>query len=143
MQKGEKYIDRLRYNKKVLQMKNYIQHGSVSTYDHVIDVAKMSLVLNRKMHAGANEEELVTGAMLHDYYLYDWHEPHGHLHGYSHPQTAMENASRDFDLTEKEKNIIRSHMWPLTLFHMPASREAWIVCAADKMVSAQETIFKR
>ena len=46
-------------------------------------------------------------------------------------------------LTRKEENIIRSHMWPLTFWHYPQSREAVIVCLADKIVSTKETLFKR
>ncbi len=143
MTKGEQYLDSMSYDKKVLRMKKYIQHGRVSTYDHVVSVAKTSLMLNQKLHANADERALVTGALLHDYYLYDWHEPHGHLHGFFHPQKALENAEEDFELTEKEMNIIRSHMWPLTLFHMPKTREAWLVCIADKMVSTHETVLER
>ena len=55
-----------------------------------------------------------------------------------HPEIAAENAARDFGLDQKEQSIIRTHMWPLTLFHVPASREAWIVTIADKLCGAGE-----
>ncbi len=128
---------------RLLRMKNFKQHGSISTYDHVCRVANVSEDINRKFHLNANEEELVRGALLHDYFLYDWHHHDGHFHGYTHPETACQNAERDFNLTEREKNIIRSHMWPLTLTKVPRCKEAWIVCIADKICSTQETIAMR
>jgi hypothetical protein len=50
----------------------------------------------------------------------------------------MTKADKDFKLTNKEKNIIRGHMWPLTFLHPPKSREAFLVCLADKDVAAKE-----
>ena len=129
---------------KLEQMRAFIQHGSVTTYDHVISVAKMSFRMNLFFKAGADEAALVRGALLHDYYLYDWHTWKGPLHGPYHPKAALKQAKSDFpDLNAREANIIRSHMWPLTLFHYPKTREAVIVCIADKIVSTQETLFRR
>ena len=47
------------------------------------------------------------------------------------------------DLTDKEKDIIQSHMWPLTPADIPHSREAALVCIADKMSSSYETVLER
>ncbi|MGX8703383.1 MAG: HD domain-containing protein, partial [bacterium] len=84
--------------------------------------------------------ELVRAAFLHDYFLYDWHKQGDKFHGYHHPDIAADNALRDFELTKREENIIRSHMWPLTFRHLPKSREAYIVSLSDKIVSTRETI---
>jgi uncharacterized protein len=82
--------------------------------------------------------------MLHDYYLYDWHHyDGGHFHGFTHPAAAAENAVSDFEVSPKVEKVIRSHMWPLTILHVPSSREAWIVSMADKIVSLNETVRKR
>lgn len=106
----------------------------------------MSLKLNRKFRIGADEEKLAVGALLHDFYLYDWHDDDGgshRLHGFTHPEQARQNAVEIFDIDEKEQEIIRTHMWPLTLNAIPKSREAAIVCLADKWCSLQETLFMR
>ncbi len=138
------YIKKMSRDDRLAQMKEYIQHGRVSTYEHVLSVAKKSVELNRRFHLKADEHQLVKGALLHDYYLYDWHKDHGgRLHGFTHPQTALEMAERDFHLTDRERNMIRSHMWPLTLFHVPKHREAWLLCVADKLVSTSETLYQR
>ncbi len=134
----DKLIRPIALDQKALRMKKYIQHGKVTTYSHSLRVAKTAFALNRSLHAGCDERRLVRAAFLHDYFLYDWHTHGDKLHGYHHPEIAAENAARDFGLDQKEQSIIRTHMWPLTLFHVPTSREAWIVTIADKLCGAGE-----
>ena len=90
--------------------------------------------------------DLVTPILQdHDFYLYDWHQNAyiGRLHGLHHPAIALKNASMRYPLTPTERNIIETHMWPLTLFHIPGCRAAVIVCIADKICSAYETVSYR
>lgn len=138
------YLDGLLHTEEAAIMKCCIQHGRVSTYDHVKSVVRLSFYLNRRFHLDAPEKDLVRGAFLHDFYLYDWHENGypGRLHGLHHPAIALNNASARYDLTPAECNIIESHMWPLTLRHIPKCRAAAIVCLADKLCSAYEVIFR-
>lgn len=126
-------------------MKHFIQHGHISTYDHVNSVTRLSFYLNRRFHLGASDSELVRGAFLHDFYLYDWHNSNSHerLHGFHHPAAALKNAMECYKLTPVEQNIIKSHMWPLTLFSVPKCRAALIVCIADKICSSYETIVRK
>lgn len=135
------YLHGLLHTKETARMKRCIQHGRISTYSHVTSVVCLSFYLNRRLHLGAPDRELVRGAFLHDFYLYDWHENGyvGRLHGLHHPAIALENASSRYPLTPTERNIIESHMWPLTLFHMPKCRAAFLVCLADKICSSYET----
>ena len=125
------------------RMKEYIQHGDVTVNSHVMDVARYSIAMSEKLHIHCSRRELIRGALLHDYFLYDWHipdyeNPH-RLHGFYHPGVALRNASQEYRLTEREKDIIRKHMWPLTVVP-PGCREAWIVTAADKWCSLLETL---
>lgn len=126
--------------------RQYIQHGNVTVNDHVRDVARISLVISEKLNIHCSREELIRGALLHDYFLYDWHYPdreHPHrLHGFFHPARALRNASAEYNLTEREKDIIRKHMWPLTVV-LPKYKETWIVTAADKLCSLRETAHLR
>ena len=52
-------------------------------------------------------------------------------------------AEKEFQLSDLEKNIIISHMWPLNFFHFPRSREAVLVCLADKICAFGEGVLKR
>ena len=133
-------------NPKVQEMKRYIQHGRVTTYDHCRSVAVLSYRINKRLHLGADTRLLLRSAMLHDFYLYDWHyddEGTHNWHGFIHAARAAENARRYVQASSGEQKVIRSHMWPLNLTRIPSSREAWIVCAADKAVSLHETLFRR
>ena len=130
-------------DKKALQMKQFIQHGQVTTFDHGLRVARLSYLLARRLHLKVEEEELLTGAFLHDYFLYDWHDHGDHLHGYHHAEISARNAKRDFRISGKTEHIIKSHMWPLNLTRVPRSKEAFLVCIADKMCSLQESIHKK
>ena len=87
-----------------------------------------------------DERALMRGAILHDYFLYDWHDPDPshRLHGYRHPGTACKNAVRDFNVGKVEQNMIRHHMFPLTPTP-PTCREGVILCIADKLVASRET----
>ena len=126
------------------QMKQYIQHGQVTTYDHVTSVAGMSCKLGRLLHVKTDRDLMIRGALLHDFYLYDWHSKRlAKLHGFYHPGIACRNAVREYGIDEKTQNLIHSHMWPMTITLLPKSREAFLVSAADKLVSFHETLFRR
>lgn len=127
---------------------NSVQHGTMSVRQHSIDVAKCSLHISRKLPFNFEERDLVRGALLHDYFQYDWHQKKVQirnfrnfkkLHGFSHPSIALLNAKNEFALTEREEDIIGKHMWPLTI-KPPLCREAWIVTLADKYCSLLETL---
>ncbi len=126
-------------------MKNYIQHGTTSVFEHALAVAKFSLIfaINVETVLGVKVDRpaLIRGALLHDYFLYDWHKPSDRrrgLHGFTHPAIACENAIRDFNIPPIEQDIIRHHMFPLTFF-WPHTWEGWIVCCADKWCALCET----
>ncbi len=123
--------------------RNYIQHGTMPVHRHCIDVARQSIAISKFLGISCNERELIRGALLHDYFLYDWHdktrENYQSLHGFYHPGIALKNASREYNLTPREKDIIKKHMWPLTVVP-PRCREAWIVTTADKYCSLLETL---
>ena len=118
--------------------KNHIQHGNTSVFLHSMAVAyycdRLSYILGVKV----DRKALIRGALLHDYFLYDWHKTHTQkLHGLHHPEAALINAEKDFELSDIEKEIISRHMFPLTL-QPPKCRESILVCIVDKFCSLYE-----
>ncbi len=132
-------------DKNMLSSKRNIQHGDVSVFTHSIMVAKYCYLYNKKYNLGCDPKVLVRGALLHDYFLYDWHKippemAKEGLHGFHHPVIAARNARKRFNISPKEYSVIITHMWPLTITRVPFNREGWLVCAVDKYCSLMETL---
>ena len=117
-----------------------LQHGTVTVFDHSVAVALMCLQLAALLRLRTDTRSLVRGALLHDYFLYDWHikEKGRPLHGTHHARRAMKNAERDFGLNKIERNMILAHMFPLNLT-LPRYRESVLLCTADKLCALRET----
>ena len=131
----------------VQQMKQYPQHGKTNALCHMVAVAwkayQMAVAWEEKKGKALDKRSLIRGALLHDLFLYDWHDPNnGHkLHGFSHPYTALQNAEKRFALNRVERNIILRHMFPFTPIP-PKYRESKLVSYADKYCSAMETLYR-
>lgn len=124
------------------RMNDYTQHGDTSCLLHTIAVAYYSERLAGRF--SKRRRELIRGALLHDYFLYDWHDglPERRVHGFTHPNAALRNALDDFELTDVERDIIKKHMFPLTPVP-PRYRESWAVCVVDKACSVYEVFAKK
>ena len=59
--------------------------------------------------------DAARGGLLHDLYLYDSKDKSAHpgWQCFDHPRAAARNAGELTWLSDKERNIILSHMWPL------------------------------
>ena len=95
------------------------QHGAVTTFAHSIRVACLAVWMADRLHLWYRVDlhSLVRSALLHDYFLYDWHDwdnGEHRLHGFTHGQAALHNAVRDFDLNHIERDSIAKHMFPMT-----------------------------
>ncbi len=136
-----KFVGEICAKSRLCESKKYIQHGTTSLYEHSISVAYHSLQLALKLKLPVDYKALIQGALLHDYFLYDWHmeDPSRPLHGFYHPKLALQNAETEFELSEVERNIILRHMFPLTPVP-PVYLESILVCLVDKFCSVNEII---
>ncbi len=119
------------------------QHHTSNTYKHVCSVTKAALTAAIKKRLDIDYKALIRGGLLHDLFFYNWRNNKIQVftHGFKHPKVALENAEKEFlDLSKKEKDIIRNHMWPLTLFHIPKCKESWLISRMDKIVSVREAL---
>lgn len=141
IKKLEEIIKFLSENTRFLETKNFIQHGDTTVYAHVIAVAKKSIEVAEKYNLNVDMDSMIRGALLHDYFLYDWHDGKRErcIHGFTHPMKAYRNAKSELKLNRIEKDIIIKHMFPLTPLP-PRYLESWVVTYSDKYVSLVETL---
>ena len=136
----KKVYSEIKANPRFKQCENYISHGTTSLKTHVIRVTLLALNLSEKFNIKVDKEQLIRGALLHDFYLYDWHDKKlVELHGFRHPKKALKEALRDYDLTDKEKEMIKHHMFPFT-YDAPQSKEAKLLCISDKLCAWGEMV---
>ncbi len=130
-------------NKNVQAMGQFLQHGQTSCLTHCLQVSYIAYHMAIKI--GADARACARAGLLHDMFLYDWHmhkkETGNRFHGLTHPKVALQNACREFWLTDMEKNMILTHMWPLTIIP-PAYREGYILMYCDKYCSISEVLQK-
>lgn len=137
-------IKRYKFVKSIL--KGNKQHKNTSTYKHSRNVAFESFILAKKLEKRYklkfNYDELIEAAYLHDFCLYDWHtkDKRHKLHGFRHPKIAAETAKNICGINEKEQEIIKTHMWPLTITKVPKSKEALLISLVDKAQAIKEII---
>lgn len=138
------YIEDLARHPAVLEMKDYMQHGMTSCYQHCLNVAYYNYRVCK--HFGLDARSAARAGMIHDLFLYDWHtharETGEYFHGFTHPGTALRNAREYFTLTPLEEEIIVKHMWPLTP-RPPVKAESLVICMTDKYCGFWETVGDR
>lgn len=135
----ERCISELIQHEMVESMKDFIQHGEISCLEHCLCVSYYSYLVCKKF--GFDYHSAARGGLLHDFFLYDWHKEKTYdgLHGFAHPNIALNNANQYFQLNEIEKDIIKKHMWPLTI-KFPRYKEAYVVSFVDKYCAILETV---
>ncbi len=116
-------------------LKDELHHG-ISRYQHCLRVAKGTYYITKKLNM--DYERATRAALLHDFYKdvdtvnYTTKETFK-----IHPDIALLNAKKYFDLDYKQENIIASHMFPVCKT-LPKYKEAWITSLVDKGVAIYE-----
>ena len=90
-------LHKMQTNSDVSKMRSFPHHGTITVFDHSTNVVMTSLKIAEKLSMGTKQREnIIIGGMLHDFFLYDWHEGriredgiHCWLHRRSRFQTQM------------------------------------------------------
>ena len=125
------------YSEEFCKMKSYRHHIRATLYDHSVKVAYLCFKHHKRFGTKMDVEELVRGALLHDYYLYDLHdEGKAHrFHWFKHPNRALKNALERYPyLTKAQQDMIKHHMFPFTPTP-PKTKAGWLVCFYDKVAA--------
>ena len=133
----------LYYSDEVQSLEQYEQHLEINRLQHITSVAYLAYRVCQRL--GLDADSAARAATMHDLFYYDWRDGETgkwhKLHGYKHPYYAARNAKELFPaLSKKEEDIIKRHMWPLTL-RLPNSKEGLVVSLSDKYCATRELIF--
>lgn len=129
-------VDYILQDKEFNKISSSFHHGT-DRLTHSLKVSYYSYLITRKF--GLDYETAATAGLLHDFFITEndktFKESTKSL--FKHAKIAANNAINQFGISEKEKNIIETHMFPLNL--KPSKFiEGWIVSAVDKIVGFYE-----
>ncbi|MBQ2639415.1 MAG: HD domain-containing protein [Bacilli bacterium] len=124
-------------NKEFRKLKSVAHHG-ISRFDHSLRVAYFSYKISKILHL--NYKETTEAALLHDFFVDEVEEENSLMKLRRHPNHAVNNASKYFDLTDRQKDIIKTHMFPIT-FTPPKYIESWIVDIVDDFSAIYEKYY--
>lgn len=129
-------------SQQVQSLEKYEQHLDINRLQHVTSVSYLSYKIAKKL--GWDYKTIARGTLLHDLFYYDWRDATGDWHrphGYKHPIYAYHNAIElNRDISEKEKDMIRHHMFPFTVVP-PKFKESYIIIFTDKYCAWRELYY--
>ena len=147
----ENLVSDILENEYFLETKKDIHHGT-SKYEHSIRVAKLSYNLSKIFKV--DRKATARAGLLHDFFFGTRKEKPENSY-LRHPVTASINAKKYFNVSELESEAIKTHMFHQVLLKKifpfinrkekasikefkPKSKEGWIICASDMIVSIME-----
>lgn len=122
----------------VQQLSAFYQHCKTTRLQHCVNVAYYTFLLARRLNLDVRSA--TRGALLHDFYLYDWkndEQPIEGRHCEVHPQIALQMARQFTPVDEVMEDCILRHMWPMSP-ERPQTAEGWIVQGVDKFCAMME-----
>jgi len=120
--------------------KNIIHHG-LNRFDHCVRVSYYSYKITKFLKL--DYKDVARAGLLHDFFFVDNSsiDITKRLDVLiNHPKYALINSKRYFELSDKESDIISSHMFPVA-FKLPKYLESWIVDLVDNGVAIMEFLF--
>lgn len=123
-------------NENFNKIKMYEHHG-ITRFEHSLKVSYYSYKIAKKF--GLNYQETARGGLLHDFFYSpeDRDKKERFVSTFIHPKKAVATAKENFDLSAKEIDMIRAHMFPVNIA-IPKYMESWIVNMVDKAVALSE-----
>jgi len=130
-------------NQEFQKLRQCVHHRGLSRFEHCIHVS-YSCFKNKESFGYKYRKDMIRGALLHDFFLYDYRKEKSlkkHLlHGFFHPGVSLKMSEEHFKLSVIEKDVIRKHMFPLTFF-MPKYKATWYVVFYDKLWAVKELLW--
>lgn len=132
----ESIIKDIENNNNFRELDNELHHG-ISRYGHSYRVAKGVYILTKSL-GFSSCADATRAALLHDFYFnYQLEDKNTGKKFIEHPSLAVLNACKYYELTDVQKNMIESHMFP-TCKVLPKYKESFCLTLVDKVVAIYE-----
>lgn len=115
-----------------------IRHHGITRYNHLLRVSYYTYKVTKRL--GLRHVEATRGALLHDFFLDEADQDSQREALKKHSFYALNRANECFSLTELEKDIIKTHMFPVTST-VPHYKESFIVDIIDDVCSCYERTY--
>ena len=115
-----------------------IEHHGTTRFEHSVRVSYYSYKISKLLHL--DYVETARAGLLHDFFLNKYNTKNSRKLLVSHPSIALNNAKKHFVLSDKEKNIIKCHMFPVSISVFPKYRESVVVSLVDKVMWFYEKV---
>lgn len=129
-----KIVDKILENRKFNKLKEETHHYNSDRFSHSLEVSYKTYRVCKKLRL--DYKSATKAALLHDFFFNeDCDRKVKRL--VKHPELALANAKKITNLSKKEENIIKSHMYPIGKT-IPKSIESVVVNSVDNYVAVKE-----
>lgn len=112
------------------------KHHTTSRFEHSKRVSYFAYKICKFLHF--DYVSATRGGLLHDFFTEEYQDCNKVSLLSNHPKLALANAKKYFPLNDIEKNIIASHMFPVTMKVLPKYKESIIITIVDKIACVYE-----
>ena len=127
-------------NKEFKRLESIVHHGN-NRMDHSLRVSYYSYKIGKVFTL--DYRQIARAALLHDFFFEENDKVNRKVKLKTlmkHPEYALENAKKYFELTDMESDIIKTHMFPV-IPKVPKYFESWLVDIVDDVVSISEKCY--
>ena len=131
------YVSDILESPEIQKLSECRQHCHTSRLQHCLNVSYYAFLICKRF--GWDCRSAARAGLMHDFYFYNWKTDNVDMKNHSalHPQIALENAEKYFELNDVERDAILKHMWPCT-HPAPKYKESYAVTFSDKFCAILE-----
>lgn len=136
------FVSDILNNDEFKKLANYVHHNS-DRLQHSLNVSYHSYKISKKFNL--DSKKIARAALLHDFFFIDnfsVSKTNRLMTLFAHPRQALDNSLKYYYLSDMERNIILSHMFPIGL-DFPRYKESVLVDVVDDYISIYEAIYAK
>jgi uncharacterized protein len=114
-----------------------IEHHGTTRYEHSLKVSYRAYKIAKFLKL--NAYETARAGLLHDFFISSNNQSKLDkcISTFTHPYKAVKTVSKNFNVSDRELDIIKTHMFPVNL-SIPRYAESWVVNLVDKCIGTYE-----